>query len=96
MKDAGLKTLPGTAAEILDDEIRKELCPDKINSQQWLDVHRAAHSVDFVPTSRSCSAPSKASTVGRRTCCAHASCRRRPVAHRVRPAALRAHGHAIF
>jgi len=45
LKDAGLKTLPGTAAEILDDEIRKELCPDKINSQQWLDVHRAAHSV---------------------------------------------------
>jgi FO synthase len=45
LKDAGLKTLPGTAAEILDDDIRKELCPDKINSQQWLDVHRAAHSV---------------------------------------------------
>jgi FO synthase len=45
LKDAGLKTLPGTAAEILDDDIRKELCPDKINSQQWLEVHRAAHSV---------------------------------------------------
>ncbi len=45
LKDAGLKTLPGTAAEILDDDIRVELCPDKINSQQWLDVHRAAHSV---------------------------------------------------
>jgi FO synthase len=45
LKDAGLKTLPGTAAEILDDHVRKELCPDKINSDQWLDVHRAAHSV---------------------------------------------------
>ncbi len=45
LKDAGLKTLPGTAAEILDDEIRRELCPDKITSDQWLDVHRAAHSV---------------------------------------------------
>ena len=45
LKDAGLKTLPGTAAEILDDSIRQILCPDKINSDQWLDVHRAAHSV---------------------------------------------------
>ena len=45
LKDAGLKTLPGTAAEILDDEVRVELCPDKINSEQWLAVHRAAHGV---------------------------------------------------
>jgi len=45
LKDAGLKTLPGTAAEILDDSVRAILCPDKINTQQWLDVHRAAHSV---------------------------------------------------
>ena len=45
LKDAGLKTLPGTAAEILDDDVRKVLCPDKINSDQWLEVHRAAHGV---------------------------------------------------
>ena len=45
LKDAGLKTLPGTAAEILDDDIRAILCPDKLNTNQWLDVHRAAHSV---------------------------------------------------
>jgi FO synthase len=45
LKVAGLKTLPGTAAEILDDEVRAVLCPDKINSDQWLEVHRAAHSV---------------------------------------------------
>ena len=45
LKEAGLKTLPGTAAEILDDDVRKVLCPDKINSDQWLEVHRAAHSV---------------------------------------------------
>lgn len=45
LKDAGLKTLPGTAAEVLDDRVRTILCPDKINSDQWLDVHRAAHSV---------------------------------------------------
>ncbi|HUS61486.1 MAG TPA: 5-amino-6-(D-ribitylamino)uracil--L-tyrosine 4-hydroxyphenyl transferase CofH, partial [Acidimicrobiales bacterium] len=42
---AGLKTLPGTAAEILDDEIRAELCPDKITTDEWLDAHRVAHSV---------------------------------------------------
>ena len=45
LKDAGLKTLPGTAAEILDDDVRAILCPDKINSNQWLEVHRAAHSI---------------------------------------------------
>jgi FO synthase len=45
LKDAGLKTLPGTAAEILDDSVRKILCPDKLSSDQWLEVHRAAHSV---------------------------------------------------
>src|SRR5437763_419238 len=42
---AGLKTLPGTAAEILDDEIRAILCPDKVNTEEWLDAHRTAHSV---------------------------------------------------
>lgn len=45
LKEAGLRTLPGTAAEILDDDVRAILCPDKLNSDQWLDVHRAAHSV---------------------------------------------------
>src|SRR6202023_4298857 len=42
---AGLKTLPGTAAEILDDEIRAILCPDKINTEQWLEAHRVPHSL---------------------------------------------------
>jgi FO synthase len=45
LKDAGLKTLPGTAAEILDDDVRAVLCPDKINSDQWLEVHQTAHEV---------------------------------------------------
>ena len=45
LKDAGLKTLPGTAAEILDDEIRALICPDKINTEEWLEAHRTAHSV---------------------------------------------------
>ena len=34
--DAGLRSLPGTAAEILDDEIRDILCPDKISTEEWL------------------------------------------------------------
>ena len=45
LKEAGLRTLPGTAAEILDDEVRKILCPDKISTAQWLEVHETAHSV---------------------------------------------------
>jgi FO synthase len=45
LKEAGLKTLPGTAAEILDDDIRALICPDKINSEEWLHAHRTAHSV---------------------------------------------------
>ena len=45
LMDAGLKTLPGTAAEILDDGIRAKLCPDKIDTEEWLDAHRTAHSV---------------------------------------------------
>ncbi|MEA2434650.1 MAG: synthase [Actinomycetota bacterium] len=43
LKAAGLATLPGTAAEILDDEIRAIICPDKINTKDWCDVHRIAH-----------------------------------------------------
>ncbi|MCU1455521.1 MAG: Radical domain protein [Acidimicrobiales bacterium] len=42
---AGLATLPGTAAEILDDPIRAILCPDKINTDEWLFAHRTAHEV---------------------------------------------------
>ena len=45
LKEAGLATLPGTAAEILDDEVRAVLCPDKINTEEWLEAHRTAHSV---------------------------------------------------
>ena len=45
LQAAGLKTLPGTAAEILDDEVRAVLCPDKVNTEEWLEAHRTAHSV---------------------------------------------------
>jgi FO synthase len=45
LRDAGLRTLPGTAAEILDDPVRAVLCPDKINTEEWLFAHRTAHGV---------------------------------------------------
>ena len=50
LQQAGLNTLPGTAAEILDDEVRAVICADKINTQQWLDVMRAAHDLGFKTT----------------------------------------------
>ena len=43
LKEAGLGTLPGTAAEILDDEVRAVICPDKISTAQWLEVVETAH-----------------------------------------------------
>jgi FO synthase len=43
LRAAGLSSLPGTAAEILDDEIRAVICPDKITTNQWLEVHDSAH-----------------------------------------------------
>ena len=43
--DAGLRSLPGTAAEILDDEIRDIICSDKIDTEEWLECHRTAHGI---------------------------------------------------
>ena len=45
LRDAGLGSLPGTAAEILDDEVRRVICPDKVTTAQWLHVHDVAHRV---------------------------------------------------
>ncbi len=50
LREAGLGTLPGTAAEVLDDEIRAVICPDKIDTSQWADVMRAAHAVGLRAT----------------------------------------------
>ena len=50
LKDAGLATLPGTAAEILSDDIRAIICADKVNTQEWLSVMRAAHKVGLQST----------------------------------------------
>ena len=50
LKRAGLSTLPGTAAEILDDEVRAVICPDKITAGEWLEVMRTAHRVGLRST----------------------------------------------
>ena len=47
---AGLSTLPGTAAEILDDEVRAIICPDKLNTREWLEVIGTAHEVGLKTT----------------------------------------------
>ena len=51
LKDAGLGTLPGTAAEILDDDVRLTLCPDKIRTSQWSEVMLTAHDIGIRTTS---------------------------------------------
>ena len=50
LRAAGLGSLPGTAAEILDDEVRRVLCPDKITTAEWLDVMESAHRVGLGST----------------------------------------------
>ena len=50
LKDVGLSSLPGTAAEILHDDIRKIICPDKLTTQEWLNVIKVAHSVGLSST----------------------------------------------
>ncbi|MGZ4355528.1 MAG: 5-amino-6-(D-ribitylamino)uracil--L-tyrosine 4-hydroxyphenyl transferase CofH [Gaiellaceae bacterium] len=45
LREAGLSSLPGTAAEILDDDVRQVICPDKVTTAQWLHVHDVAHRV---------------------------------------------------
>jgi FO synthase len=51
LRDAGLGSLPGTAAEILHDPIRTQICPDKLNSAQWIEVIETAHRVGLPTTS---------------------------------------------
>jgi FO synthase len=50
LRDAGLGSLPGTAAEILDDEVRAVICPDKLGTAEWLDVIETAHRVGLSTT----------------------------------------------
>lgn len=51
LRDEGLGSLPGTAAEILDDDVRRVICADKVNTSQWLAVIEAAHKVGLPTTS---------------------------------------------
>ena len=51
LKAVGLSTLPGTAAEILDDEVRAVICADKVNTAEWLDAVRTAHGLGLRTTS---------------------------------------------
>ena len=48
--DAGLNSLPGTAAEILDDDVRQVICPDKVNTDEWLNVMHTAHELGLRST----------------------------------------------
>ena len=93
LRNVGLASLPGTAAEILDDEVRRVLCPDKVSTGQWLQVHDTAHRVGLRSTTTimygSVEAPRNAAPSPSRT--------PRPAdpdgrVHGVRAASLRAHG----
>jgi len=50
LRDAGLGTLPGTAAEILDDRVRAHLCPDKVRTSEWSEVMITAHELGLRAT----------------------------------------------
>ena len=51
LKDAGVDTLPGTSAEILDDEIRKQIAGQRLTTDEWVDVIKTAHELGFKTTS---------------------------------------------
>jgi len=51
MKDEGLGSIPGTAAEILDDRVRKELSPNKLPVRRWVEIITAAHELGIPTTS---------------------------------------------
>ncbi len=51
LRDAGVGSMPGTAAEVLDDSVRRVLCPEKINSETWLSIVSTAHSLGLPTTS---------------------------------------------
>lgn len=51
LRDAGLGSMPGTAAEILDDNIRRVICPEKIDSATWIEIVSTAHSLGIPTTS---------------------------------------------
>ena len=95
LRRAGLGSLPGTAAEILDDEVRRVICPDKINTAEWLEVMRSAHGAGPAQHRDRDVRPRRPSAPLGQAPAAHpraAGGDRR--LHRVRAAAVRAHGGA--
>ncbi len=51
LRDAGVNSMPGTAAEVLDDEVRRVLCPEKIDTNTWLEIVSTAHKLGLHTTS---------------------------------------------
>jgi len=51
LRDAGVDSMPGTAAEVLDDDVRRILCPEKINTATWLEIVSTAHQLGMPTTS---------------------------------------------
>ncbi|MFO5439692.1 MAG: CofH family radical SAM protein, partial [Dolichospermum sp.] len=51
LRDAGVGSMPGTAAEVLDDDVRRVLCPEKINTETWLEIVSTAHQLGVPTTS---------------------------------------------
>ncbi len=95
LRDEGLASLPGTAAEVLDDDVRRVICPDKITTAQWLEVHETAHAAGL----RSNNTIMFGHADGPRSWARHLLAVRglaRPHRrlHRVRAAPVRAHGGA--
>ena len=93
LRDLGLASLPGTAAEILDDEIRAIIAPDKVNTSQWLEVTSTAHRVGLRSTTddhvRLGRGAAKLGPPPHRASRPAGALRR---LHRVRAASVRAHG----
>src|SRR3546814_9597002 len=50
LQEAGLQSMPGGGAEIFDEAIREEICADKCTSQQWIEIHQAAHELGMRTT----------------------------------------------
>lgn len=51
LRDAGVGSMPGTAAEVLDDAVRRVICPEKLNSETWLEIVGTAHRLGLQTTS---------------------------------------------
>ena len=95
LRGAGLGSLPGTAAEILDDEVRSVICPDKIDTAQWLEVMRCAHERGLAQhRDRDVRSRRPPAPLGQAPAARPRAAGRNRRLHRVRAAAVRAHGGA--